>query len=254
MQLPRPDFYIHLGWFDLPEVKEIAIANAPAFMQGLRVLFVSDVHLRTQAGNAKLEALISILEAQKADLILLGGDYGEQAEECKRFFLAFSRLKPRLGCFAVPGNNDREFFPDLEVLKALAADCGVKLMVNERHTLEIGGRLEIGGCDDHLRGNPETKNLFADETAYRILLSHFPVKPDCEPELMLSGHTHGGQFNFLGITPYAVGFEPQFKMEAVSGLKRIGKTTLLVSKGIGVSRLPLRAGVRPQVLLVKFTG
>lgn len=234
----------------MPQVQQITIANAPAFMQGLSALFVSDVHLRKSVPDAKLSALIALVKAQNADLILFGGDYAESRDQHKRFFKALAGVQAKLGIFGVMGNNDREAFPDPDELKAMAAESGMTLLVNESLQLENG--LSIGGCDDHKWGKPQTKNLFGD-ASYRILLSHFPVRPECEADLMLSGHTHGGQFNFLGLTPYSIGFEYSYGMEAVSGLHTFGRRRLLVSEGIGASKLPLRIGVRPRIHLVKFT-
>lgn len=251
MSLPKPDFYLHFGWFDLPEVEEVVIKKAPAEIQGLSVLFVSDVHLRRQVSDAQLHALIDLLKAQKADLLLLGGDYAESAKDCARFFRALATVQPRLGCYGIMGNNDVECFPKAEELRRLMVENGAHLLVNE--WVQKDYHLQIGGCDDHKNGSPDTKSLFSG-SGYRILLSHFPAKPDCEADLMLSGHTHGGQCNFLGLTPYAFGFERQYGIKGVSGMNRIGNIPLLVSKGIGASKLPVRMGVRPQVHLVKFTG
>lgn len=251
MKSARPDSYLHIGWFPLPEVQEVAVANAPAFLQGLCALFVSDVHLRKSATDEQLRSLIALIRAQNADLILFGGDYAEGAGQHARFFEAFAGVQARLGCFGVMGNNDREAFPDADLLRRMAEKAGMQLLLNESIRLENG--LCIGGCDDHKHGRPQTQHLFG-EAPYRILLSHFPVKPDCEAELMLSGHTHGGQFNFLGLTPYAIGFERSFGIEAAKGLHQMGKRRLLVSEGIGMSRLPLRMGVKPRIHLVKFTG
>ena len=253
MKIAKPDSYLHIGWFPLPEIEEITIHDAPVFLQGLNVLFVSDVHLRRSVSGEKLSALISLIKAQNAGMILFGGDYAETADQHRRFFQALSEVHAKHGVYGVMGNNDREAFPDTKAFRKLAADGGMKLLVNEFETVDPGGRLQIGGCDDHKWGKPETGKLFGDAD-YRILLSHFPVKPDCHADLMLSGHTHGGQFNLLGITPYSVGFEFKYHMEALSGLHSFAKRKLLVSPGIGVSRLPLRIGVKPKILLVKFTG
>ena len=251
MKSAKPDLYLHMGWFPLPKVQETIIAGAPAFMQGLNALFVSDVHLRRPVAVDKLDALMGLISAQKADMILFGGDYAESSDQHRRFFQALSGVQARLGIYGVMGNNDREAFPDIEAFRSLAAKGGMRLLVNESLTLESG--LSVGGCDDHKHGNPITKDLFSGG-AYRILISHFPVKPDCDAELMLSGHTHGGQFNFLGITPYSIGFEHRYRMESVSGLQPLNKGKLLVSEGIGVSRLPLRLGVKPKIHLLKFTS
>ena len=72
------------------------------------------------------------------------------------------------------------------------------------------------------------------------------------PDLQLSGHTHGGQFNVLGITPYTFFFEPR-RHAWVSGECTLGGVRTIVSNGIGMSRVTLRVGAPPQVHLVRFT-
>ena len=96
------------------------------------------------------------------------------------------------------------------------------------------------------------------EGMFSILLSHDPshwrreVLPNTDIQLMLSGHTHGGQFNIFGVTPYFIGFEGSKKMLLVHGEKRMGNMRLIVGKGIGISRIPLRIGAAPELYLIEF--
>lgn len=248
----RPDRSLHLGVFPKPDTVEIHIQDAPPFMQGLRALFISDVHLRRCVSDARLNALIDQITALKPDLILLGGDYAEHSDQCLRFFEAFRGAACRLGCYAVPGNNDHDSIDDLD---SIMARSGVTLLKNRCARLDLpGGRLMIGGCDEHKYGAPDTAQLFTSDADYRILLSHFPVMPECRCDLMLSGHTHGGQCNFLGITPYSIGFERRFRLLGVKGERRIGDMRLLIGSGIGVSRFPFRLGAAPQIYLLNFSS
>ena len=144
------------------------------------------------------------------------------------------------------------------------ADSGCTLLVNRSVDVPRGeGIIRIGGIDDYRYGHPSFTKLFGGnkpKLCYRILLSHYPVMPNVGPEqrpdLMLSGHTHGGQFNLLGVTPYAIYFEhfnrPRRASVAVAGLHDIAGMKLLVSKGIGASRIQLRIGVRPEINLLIF--
>ena len=244
-----PDRYLHFGLFPAPELARVAIDGAPAWLRGTRALFVCDVHLRRYVSDARLDALIEQIIAAKADMLLLGGDYAESNGDCLRFFRALKRARFPMGAFAVPGNNDTR---NLGALRAGARDAGVALLINESAQIQLpGGTLEIGGCDEHKYGSPVTHGLFRGGD-YRILLSHFPAPPECECELMLSGHTHAGQLNLLGVTPYSIGVEHDFKLMAVRGQHRFGDMRLIVSSGIGVSKLPLRIGAKPQILLLNF--
>lgn len=246
----RPDRYLHLGVF--PEARTVAlrIDGAPAFMQGLRALFISDVHLRPVVSDERLAALTAQIAAEKADLLLLGGDYAETSGDCLRFFDALKELSFPLGAYAVPGNNDADSRDTLAQTTALA---GVTLLTNAECTIDLpGGKLCIGGCDDHKYGSPRTAALFSGSEDYRILLSHFPVQPDCECDLILCGHTHGGQCNLLGITPYSLGFERRFRLRGVRGLHKTGSGRMFIGNGVGVSRVPLRMGAQPQIYLLEF--
>lgn len=251
LSFTRLDRYLHLGLFPEAQPVSITIGAAPAFMHGLRALFVSDVHLRPSVRDSQLAALIDLMAAQKADILFLGGDYAETPKDCLRFFHALESLIFPLGAYAVPGNND---LASVETLAETADRAGVCWLNNAAHTLSLpGGRLSIAGCDDHKYGAPRTKDLFCDQDGdYRILLSHFPVLPDCRCDLMLCGHTHGGQCNFLGLTPYSLGFEHRFNLCGVRGYLRADDMRIFIGNGIGVSRVPLRLGAQAQIYLLEF--
>lgn len=247
----RPERALRPGWFCVPRLVRVGVP-APEYLRGMRLLFVSDVHLRRQVSDAQLAAFVDQLAAVDADLLLLGGDYAESPRDCRRFFRALGGAFFPLGAFAVPGNNDRE---SRDELRAMAADGDVTLLVNESRRVTLpGGTLEIGGCDDHKYGVPRTADLFPANGGFRVLLSHFPAPPDCDCDLMLSGHTHAGQLRLFGLTPYSLGFEREFHLLALDGLQRIGNMHLLVSGGVGVSRIPLRVNAEPEIHLVEFTN
>ena len=245
----RPDLYFHWGIFPRAKTRQISVDDAPEFMQGMRIAFISDVHLRPRVSDARLSALTETIRAMNADLILLGGDYAETAEDCRRFFRFLSKIRPKHGIYGVFGNND---FICRDDLRDIMAENDVKLLLNEGDAITLpGGKLAVAGCDDHKYGAPETKDIFPGGD-YRILVSHQPCMPESAADLMLSGHTHGGQFNIFGITPYFIGFEGSKKMMLIHGEKCVGSMRLIVGKGIGISRLPLRIGAAPEVYLIEF--
>lgn len=255
----KPDRYIgRCGRLECAVARrEIA---APPFMRGLKALLVCDTHVLPRTRDEDLRALADRLAGLGADILLLGGDYADRREDAARLFEALSAVKPRLGGYGVLGNNDAEAWDDVNGLRALMRGAGFQLLVNESVRLAVGGgALMIAGVDEHKLGAPRARGLYPDAPApdcYRLLLSHYPCMPDSLPDLMLSGHTHGGQFNCLGVTPFSIGFERLFRRDikslAASGLHEIGGLKLLVSKGIGASRIQWRVGARPEVDLIQF--
>ena len=260
--LARPDRHFSLcGHLDCV-VTENRVDGAPTFMRGLRALFISDVHAVARTTEADFAALQARVAALAPDLLLLGGDYADTAGQCERFFRAFAALpRPPLGVYGVVGNNDREAWPDVEALRAVMARAGCELLLNASRRVAVnGGELILIGADEMKYGEPDFARLIPQkaEGRYRLLISHFPTMPDHPPELVVSGHTHGGQFNLLGVTPYFIGFERSKTYSDmrryISGLHREGDARILVSKGIGASRIPLRVGVRPEINLLYFTA
>ena len=242
-------------------VVERRVAGAPPFMRGVKALFVSDTHVLPRTRTEDIEALAAKIARLAPDILLLGGDYADRQADAVRLFEALKPLRFPLGAWGVRGNNDVEAWKDRpEGLEAAMADAGLKLLVNASARIPVnGGTLIVGGVDEYKFGAPRTAGLYPDEPApgvYRILLSHYPVMPDAKPDLMIAGHTHGGQFNLLGLTPFAIGFErvfrPHIRTLAVSGLHEAGDMRLLVSKGVGASRIPWRVGARPEIDRITF--
>ncbi len=256
----RPDLYIARTGDLRHSVVNVRIPDAPAFMRGVKAVFISDTHIIPETTDAHMQALIERIEALEPDILLMGGDYADMRPDGERFFKHLARISAPLGKYAVIGNNDPEDWPDVESLAKAAAVGGVVLLVNDAGKIPVnGGELIVAGVDEHLRGAPETKGLYPekrDDNTYRVLLSHYPCMPEVQPDLMLSGHTHGGQFNCLGITPFTIGFERIMNRKissiATAGLHPLGNGWLFVGKGIGASRLQIRIGVRPEIYNIRF--
>lgn len=234
--------------------------TAPAFMRSVTALFIADVHALPTTPDAAMTALAQKAAALRPDLLLLGGDYSDKPGPTERLFERLAAIPAPLGRFGVVGNNDREAFPDIGRLRRIMARAGFELLINEAWTLRVnGGRLTVAGLDEYRYGAPDPAGLYPDHPSpdrFRLLLSHYPIRVAPMPDLMLCGHTHGGQFNLLGVTPYTVGFERLFARRRTSrfiaGLHPLDGGQVLVSKGIGASRLPLRVGVRPEINFIRF--
>lgn len=218
-------------------------------LAGMKLAFFSDIHASPRFSDAAMEALLARVAALGTDIVCIGGDFAEDEESLARLLRFFPLLSPPLGVYACLGNNDRELPGFARMLEGHA-----HLLVNGSVFLE---GLRLGGVDERKHGHPRPEAIFPhDGASARVLLSHYPVACDfgagARPDLQLSGHTHGGQFNVLGITPYTFFFEPR-RHAWVSGECTLGGVRTIVSNGIGMSRVTLRVGAPPQVHLVRFT-
>ncbi len=249
---PTGGVYIGKALLKAPRVSELNV-GAPA-----RIVFACDIHLR-KSGARHADAIAALIKELSPELLLLGGDISEYDEGERKFLKLLGDINPVYGKFAVSGNNeDERFGGDRGELERLYADNGVTLLSNELAAINADGRkIEIVGVADAYEHTPCAEGLFTgDGGAYRILLSHAPhafllKQASPEPHLMLSGHTHGGQINVLGLTCYELlRYEHWYSFTHLAGVRRIRGTTCLVSRGIGVSKYPIRAFSRPEIHLI----
>lgn len=235
----------------------------------LRVALLSDTHAgRPDMPPERLSAVVDQVNALKPDVVLLAGDYvkwapfGLSAIPEAAAIAPFSRLRARMGVFAVLGNNDCARQRGNEIARLLTR-AGVRVLRNE--TAMLPG-LTLLGTDDviHCRGNiGPAKIAFARETGARglgrppgpvLLLTHEPVMAHYAPryvDLVVAGHTHGGQ-----MFPAAAGrwSARQTRAPRARGLMSVvvegRQVPLLITSGVGTNNLPLRIGVPPEIVLL----
>lgn len=223
-------------------------AKAPA-----RILFVSDLHLRPSHSEMARICYEAAVDA-KPDIICLGGDMAEYDEGLEIAMKELRRCFPKQPVFAVPGNNDDlRFDGDRQVQAGLYAEYECEYLLNEARIVETPKqKLCIVGTEDGYSHEPDITGLI-DRGCYSVLLTHAPHRSLLkeQPDLLLSGHTHGGQINVLGFTCYGfLRYEPRFDFALLAGAKSIGRTLAVVSRGIGWSKYPLRVGADPEIHLI----
>jgi uncharacterized protein len=232
------------------------IPNLPSQLSGFTMTLLSDIHSSLYMTRRDMEEYVSLANGLKSDMIVVPGDFvNSQVDEVYPFAEAFSALKAPLGVYGVMGNHDF-YAQDPERVARVVDDCGVKLLRNDKITISIdGGSFYLIGVDDVGRAEHESIKL---ETAIgqapgdipRILLCHRPYylgqAAAHNIDLVLSGHTHGGQVvfgKFAGIT-----FAPAaIASPYIWGKYRSGKTDMYVSRGIGTVGLPVRFNCPPEI-------
>jgi len=238
--------------FELPELELELRTSAPG-LDGLRIAFVTDVHAGSFLDEGDLLRIFGQLRDAAPDVVLFGGDLINTRErEILLFQKPLAMLRPRLGMFAVPGNHDHFFGPDIGLWTAFLQDHGVQVLQNRGVRLEPGiSSLWLCGVDDLTEGEPDLRSALAGRRAGEpaVLLSHHPdfffEAAAVDVDLQLSGHTHGGQIRLGDWAPIhhsRFGYERGWFTE--NGCR------LYVSRGVGVTVLPLRIGAPPEIPIV----
>lgn len=226
---------------------------------GIRAVFVSDVHRSRHLTHAHLLRLAEQIQDLHPDLLLLGGDYGESVSNIQDTLQMLGQISAQLGRFGVVGNNDGFFYEqDMTRLRDDANCRNIRLLINEAVETDL---FCIAGLQEMRRNQPEYRDYFAgQEKKCRLLLAHYPqaihaAMPamSVKPHMAMAGHTHGGQFALGRLTPYSIGFEKNYgPMPTAAGETMMDGVHVLVSHGIGTSKLPLRLFVPPQIHAIEL--
>lgn len=245
----------------------------PAGFHGLRVVQISDMHLGSYGGDlAIVRNGIDLINREEPDLILFTGDLvNDFAEEAEPFIAEVGRLKARMGKFSILGNHDYSDYANwadpvakaanLERLKAIHAEMGFRLMLDEHLPLERNGdRIGLLGVQNwghrFQQYGDLAKTMRGTEVfPYRLLMSHDPTHWDHKVlgtgiDLTLSGHTHGAQFGVkIGGTTYS---PAQWAYKHWAGLYNEGDQQLYVNRGFGFIGFPGRVGMPPEITVLEL--
>ncbi len=232
---------------------DLRLARAGPGFEGLRVAFLSDLHLGAFAQERDLVRLCERVARWEPDLVCLGGDLVHaHAHEVELLGKALALLQPPLGRYAVPGNHDCHADPGLRRWRPYLEAQGVSVLVNQGRRLQRGGDgLWLAGVDDLGRGQPDLAAALAGAGEHEpvLLLSHHPdLFHEAAPvgvDLTLSGHTHGGQVRVAGraLTRHT-------RLGLWGGHYEQEGAQLYVGRGAGTSGLPLRLGAPAEVPLI----
>jgi len=165
----------------------------------LRFVHLSDLHVRDW--RPRHDRLLEVINGCTPDFVFLTGDLiTRRPGSWDALRMLLEKLETRHGVFACRGNWEVRFAPRPAVLRERLAAWGAELLVNESRTVKVeSGTVRIAALDDPGRGWPHFDDTLAAPAAdYNILLAHAPlaarfISCDDGVDLVLSGHTHGGQ-------------------------------------------------------------
>mgnify|MGYP003114568415 CR=1 FL=1 len=227
---------------------EIYFSSLPPELDGLRILQISDLHLDLEP--ALTTVIVNIIKDLDYDLALITGDYRDDTKGCISDCLEYMhRVCGALHepVYGILGNHDPiELVPPLESM-------GLPILLNETVSYEKNGkRIYISGIDDpHFYKGDDFEKLrgTVPENAFSILLSHAPETHQqalhMGYDLVLAGHTHGGQICLPGgIVVMHNGDCPSYML---AGNWKYGDLKGYTSRGTGGCRLPLRFFCPPEI-------
>lgn len=236
-------------------VKELTITSEKisAMLDGVRIVQLSDLHIRRRRSGVLSEARAILLDLA-ADVIVITGDFDDCFANPRRAaevtFELLEGVTPPLGCFGVLGNHDDNSLSDL-------LEERVRILTNENVLLERdGGSVMLAGIDGRTESSWDLPGALErhDPGRFTLLLAHYPSTmyhlPRDRVDLMLSGHTHGGQFRVPGIGPlfYSISGTPR---RYCRGLHEFGTTQVHVSAGLGTSHwVPVRIFCPPEISVI----
>lgn len=230
----------------------VRLTGLPAAAEGYRITVVGDMHLSTTLGRAFCERVVAAVNATDTDAVAMVGDLVDATvPDLRHAAEPLADLRARDGVFFVTGNH--EYYVGATPWVEHVQRLGMISLANSRVELEAG--FDIAGVNDiaaeergGLEGPDFAKALDGrDPQRPVVVLAHQPelihTAVDHDVDLVLSGHTHGGQ-----VWPFplvAARVNP-----TLAGLERYGDSQLFVTRGAGTWGPPVRVGAEPDITVL----
>ena len=243
---------------------EIVSDRIPEAFAGFRIAQVSDLHNKDFGEG--YGQLLTLLSQINPDIIVVTGDLIDSRQTDLDVALEFAWQAGKIArVYYVSGNHEARV-PEYEDLKIGLVKAGVVILENQKveitregESINLMGIEDPSFQEDYLFGDSESvarqaiENLQNESDGYTILLSHrpelFDLYVETEMNLVFSGHAHGGQFRLPfvgGLVAPNQGFFPKYD----AGQFTEENTTMIVSRGVGNSIIPIRSNNRPEIVLV----
>lgn len=253
--------YLFYGWNQAHNIRETRYTiESDKITKPVRILQISDTHLRTKFDTNKYTKEIEQMKKARADIVVITGDFVDD-ESCKismeECIKATSTINPTMGIYFCYGNHDRGYynnrdFTDKDLRSCLAAN-GIQILEDDAILLNdeifLASRKDKHVSKDRISAVKLMEKC--DRTKATILLDHEPNDYDSEAQagfdLVLSGHTHGGQMIPLGILVKILG-----ENDEIYGMHKIGNTSFIVNSGFSSWSIPYKTGTFSEYVIVDF--
>ncbi|MGI8968481.1 MAG: metallophosphoesterase [Chloroflexota bacterium] len=242
---------------------DVHLNGLPAELDGLVITHVSDLHVGDGAWVPfrVSEARERILGA-RAQLTVNTGDFVRHAPNATRTAAIAACLRvngKRVACpanLAVLGNHD--YYAGDDAAESLAAELegnGIHVLRNRLITVRVNGAsLTVAGLTDHEPGFEKALACLQSSPRPRIALMHLPDLVECLPpesaDLVLCGHTHGGQIALPGLRRFLIRRFSNSRHDV--GWEMINGNLVYINAGLGCTGLPFRFRARPELTLLRL--
>lgn len=240
--------------------QKLTSAKLDESQSNLKIAFISDIHYNHFMNKERLEYMIQKINENKPDIIIFGGDLFddpsiyEVSEEVRNELIELLKLlNADYGKFAVLGEEDH----DTKDVESILFEADFELLNNEAILITKEGSkpMNLIGIDSLISGEPDIELSFenVDTSIYTIVVTHAPdiveQLPISNIDLILSGHSHGGQIALPLIGPIQ---KIQGAQTYSIGTYYINGTTLIVSNGLGTTKQDFRLFSEPQCHMLRF--
>jgi uncharacterized protein len=222
----------------------------------IKVALFADNHLGSYKDRAFMQKVVDRVKYEQPDLVLIPGDF-IFAISREQLFDYFQPLKDlNIPVFATTGNHDYESagYIELEEVRQMLRDNGVEVLDDLKTEIEIKGKkLKIYGLRD-LWEKTVDNDLLADISGEEnvIVIAHNPdtahYMENLRADLLVSGHTHGGQIRIPWLYPLMIPSEFGYDR----GWYEFEGMKMYVTSGAGEVGLPMRLGVPPEIVIIKL--
>lgn len=251
-------------WIDVAQ-RDIALRGLSADFEGMRIVQLSDIHMDYYTEPFFLRHVIERINQLKPDAVFLTGDFvtsgSISASVAHAAAWQCAGILKGLECrsvYAILGNHDVSV--GAAIVEAALGSAGIKVLRNSFLPIERGsGRMWLAGLDDPLAGKPDLdaaipENIRNVHNEPVVLMCHAPdyatylrsQTAGQAVDLMLSGHTHGGQIRLPLIGALIL---PPMGRQFIEGWFQLGHMGLYVNRGIGTIGVPFRLDCPPEITL-----
>ncbi len=226
-------------------------------LKDAKIVQISDLHIEKIGFREK--SLIHLVNGLKPDVLLITGDFTNSKSGIEPCLKVLGALHSRYGIYAILGNTDNHYFRHEDRMVADLESVGITVLRHDNIKLDLGdnGSLWLAGVSHNYQSRRGIAEAFSGIPLRepKITMIHNPDLADdvaasgYRPQLILAGHTHGGQFGIPFIRKYS---DYASRSKYMAGMFNIDGVPLYVNRGIGMKTRDFRFLCRPEITVLRL--